>query len=121
MSLRYLKKNRSDKTYHVGVSLLKSNLSNIDMNNGIFTLSWNNIRSAIVYALLTIIVAFALAILQSIISAGSIFGINWKMVVDHATIAVIPLLIAGLSLLKNLLTTNNGSFLGITKVVEPTI
>jgi hypothetical protein len=91
--------------------------------NGLFTLTWANVRSAVVYGLLTLISMFLLSVLQSVLNAGSIFGLDWRHTVDSAVIATIPALIVMVSIGKNLLTDNSGKFLGITKVIpdnEPT-
>lgn len=85
--------------------------------NGIFTLTWSNIRSALVYGLFVLGASFGLAFIQGILNEGSIFGLDWKHIVDTAIIATLPVLIASLSILKNLLTDNSGHFLGLTKVI----
>lgn len=85
--------------------------------NGIFTLTWSNVKSALVYGGLVLLASFGLSFLQSVMQAGSIFGLDWKHIVDTAVIATLPLGIAGLSLLKNWLTDSSGHFLGITKVI----
>jgi len=87
------------------------------MKNGILTLTWANVKSALVYGLLMFATIFMLSILQSVLNAGSIFGLDWKAVVDSAVIATIPTLIAAISILKNLLTDSTGHFLGVTKVI----
>lgn len=83
------------------------------MKNGIFKLDWANIKSALVYGLLWALLAMAIDIEK----AGSIFNIDWKMIVDGGAIAFIA---AVVSLLKNLLTTNQGNFLGVVKVIPET-
>lgn len=85
--------------------------------NGIFTLTWANVKSAIVYGLLVLGVSFALAFAQGVLNAGSIFGLDWKHIVDTSVIATLPILVVSLSLLKNLFTTSSGKFLGMTKVI----
>lgn len=85
--------------------------------NGIFTLTWSNVRSALVYGLLVLGASFALAFTQNVLKAGSIFGLDWKHLIDTAVIATLPILVASLSLLKNLFTTSSGNFLGVTKVI----
>ena len=85
--------------------------------NGIFTLTWSNIKSAIVYGLLALGASFLFAFAQSVLDAGSIFGLDWKHIVDTSVIATIPLLVVALSILKNLFTTSSGNFLGMTKVI----
>lgn len=105
-----------DLTDKVGQSLLEINLKKT-MKNGMFKLDWANIKSAIVYGLLTMAVVFLLSVVESILKAGSIFGIDWRHVTDTATIAALSLFVVGLSLVKNLLTTNTGHFLGVVKVI----
>lgn len=85
--------------------------------NGLFTLTWSNVKSAIVYGALTLGVTFALSVAQSVLNAGSIFGLNWKAIVDSAVIATIPVLIIVISLAKNLLTSSKGNFLGAIEVI----
>lgn len=85
--------------------------------NGLFTLSWSNVKSAVVYGLLTLLVSFALAFAQNVLDAGSIFGLDWKAIVDSAVIATIPTLIILISLGKNFLTDAQGKFLGKTEVI----
>jgi len=82
------------------------------MKNGIGKLSSVNVKSALVYGLLWGL----LAVLLQVQSAGSVFGLNWKDVVDTGVLAVIASVI---SLLKNLFTTNEGNFAGLVQVVEP--
>lgn len=84
---------------------------------GIFTIEWVNVKSAIIYGLMTLMTVFVLSVLQNILDVGSIFGLNWKHIVDTATITTIPTLIMGISLFKNFLTNNKGEFLGVTEVV----
>ena len=84
---------------------------------GLLNLNAANIKSAIVYGVLTLLATFLLAAFQSILQAGSIFGLNWKAIIDSSVIATIPLLITGISIVKNLLTTEKGKFLGVTEVI----
>jgi len=85
--------------------------------NGLFTLTWSNVKSAVIYGLLTLGVTFGLSIAQGVLNAGSIFGLDWKAIVDSAVIATLPVLIATISLAKNLLTTSKGNFLGSVGVI----
>lgn len=82
-----------------------------------FTLSWSNVKSAIVYGLLTLVAVFLFSVAQSVLDVGSIFGLDWKHIVDTAVIATIPSVVTVLSLLKNFLTTNKGKFLGVATVI----
>lgn len=85
--------------------------------NGLFTLTKANIKSALVYGVLTLAVSFALAFAQNVLNAGSVFGLNWKAIIDSSVIATIPVLIALISLGKNLLTDSQGRFLGAATVI----
>lgn len=85
--------------------------------NGLFTLTWSNVKSAVTYGVLTLAVTFALSIAQSVLHAGSIFGLDWKQIVDSAVIGTIPALIVIISLAKNLLTNSKGNFLGAVEVI----
>lgn len=85
--------------------------------NGLFTLTWANVKSAVVYGGLVLATSFVLSVAQSILDAHSIFGLDWKHIVDTAVVATIPVGVAGLSLLKNLLTDSSGHFLGFFKVI----
>ncbi len=85
--------------------------------NGLFTLSWSNVKSAVVYGVLTLLTSFGLAFAQGILNAGSVFGLDWKAIVDSSVIATIPTLIVLISLGKNLLTDAQGKFLGKTTVI----
>lgn len=66
-------------------------------------LDWSNVKSALVYSVL--------AVALYIISKGSVFGLDWKIMVDVAVLGLLT------SLTKNLLTTDNGKFLGVTTVI----
>lgn len=79
------------------------------MNSNFFTLSWKDVKSAIVYGLLIAI----LTVLIFIKTAGSIYSIDWKTALD---MFVISLITSGVSLLKSLLTTSDGKFVGLIKV-----
>lgn len=103
---------RYDATDAVGQSLLKDNLK-FNMQNGLFKVSKENVKSAVVYGLLWGLLVVLLQVQQ----AGSIFGLNWKEIADAGVLAVIAVAI---TLLKNLFTTNAGNFLGLVKVVPPT-
>lgn len=85
--------------------------------NGFLTLTWSNIKSALVYGIITLGAIFLLSVLQSILNAGSIFGLDWKQIVDSAVIATIPALIIVVSLAKNLATDSKGKFLGAVEVI----
>ncbi|MGI9118429.1 MAG: hypothetical protein ACR2IQ_02680 [Minisyncoccia bacterium] len=66
------------------------------------------IKSAIISALLVAIIAT----LGYITTVGSIWKIDWRVIID---VGVMSLTTGLASILKNLLTTGNGKFLGIIK------
>lgn len=72
--------------------------------NGIGVISWINVKSALVYGLL--------AVLMAIIANKSIFGLDWRILVDTAVMGVLT------SFVKNFLTTNDGNFVGVVKVID---
>jgi hypothetical protein len=75
-----------------------------------FTLSWDSIKSAIVYGLLWAILAIALYMIQ----VGDVFALNIKELVNAGVFGFLGIFV---SLIKNLLTTQDGKFLGVTTVV----
>jgi len=81
-------------------------LNNNNMKNGLGKLSVENLQSAIVYGLL--------AVALFVISKGTVFGLDWKALVDVGVLGVLT------SLVKNLLTTDKGNFVGAVKVIPPT-
>jgi hypothetical protein len=83
---------------------------NKNMNNGILKLDWINVKSAIIYGL----VIGVGAVIFYMIKVGTVFALDWKLVVDAFVFGFLG------SLVKNLFTTNNGDFLGIIKVIPPT-
>jgi len=81
--------------------------------NGILKLSWANIWSALVYGLMWGL----LAVFIRISEIGNIFELNWHDLLNVFIMAAIGFLIP---IIKNLLTTDKGNFLGVIKVI-PTI
>ena len=81
--------------------------------NGILTLSWTNCKSALVYGLLSAILAMSLYA----ISIGDVFKLDLHALINSGVFGLLAVLV---SLIKNLLTTNQGNFLGTTKVVDTT-
>jgi len=75
----------------------------------IFNISLTNIKSALVFAILTAVVAMIVYVL----GLGDIFKIEPHTI---ANIGAMSLLNGVLSLLKAFLTNSNGEFLGVTKV-----
>lgn len=84
---------------------------------GFLNLNWANIKSALVYGFMTLAVVFALSVVQSIQAAGTIFGLDWKEIVDKGVVGTMPVLVIAISLLKNILTTDKGKFLGAVTVI----
>lgn len=78
------------------------------MENGILKLDKENIKSALVYGLV-----FGLgAVLLYMLKVGTVFALNWHMMVDAFVFGIIG------SLVKNLFTTNDGKFLGMVNTVS---
>ena len=75
-----------------------------------FKLSKENIKSALVYGLLSGI----LAIFMYALEVGDLFKLDWKALVNAGVFAF---MIAMVSVIKNLLTSDEGKFLGITTVI----
>ena len=84
---------------------------------GLFKLTGANVRSALVYGALFFVLTLFLAVAQNVLNAGTIFGLDWKAIIDSSVVATLPSLIVGLSLLKNLLTNDKGEFLGVAEVI----
>ncbi len=79
---------------------------------GMFSLDANNIRSALVYGILTALMLMAIYV----VGIGDIFKIHYRTLLN---IGVISLLTTFISLVKNLLTNSKGKFAGIVKVISP--
>lgn len=75
-----------------------------------FKLNIANVMSSLVYGLLWGL----LAVFAEISKAGSILNLEWKNLLDVFAMAFIAIVIV---LLKNLLTNDEGKFLGLTKVI----
>lgn len=97
-----------DFTESVGSELLASKLKNKYMN-GIGKLNSGNIKSALVFGVLSAI----LAIGTYVIGVGDIFSIDGKALANAGVFGGINVI---LSLIKRLLTTDEGNFLGAVKV-----
>jgi len=82
-----------------------------------FNLNWANIKSAVVYGLMTLAALFVLSVAQSIQDAGTVFGLDWKGIIDRGVVATIPAIVVVVSLFKNILTTDKGKFLGAVTVI----
>lgn len=97
-----------DKTEEVGQSMLDLQINKNKNMNGIGKLSWVNCKSALVYGL----VIGLLAMSGYAISVGDIWALDWKILVNTGFFAILG------SLVKNILTTNSGNFVGLVKTVE---
>jgi hypothetical protein len=76
-----------------------------NMQNGILKLSWVNVQSALVYGFISLAL--------EIIKVGNIFTLDAKNLANVFVMAILA------SIVKNLLTTNSGTFAGI-KVIDQT-
>ncbi len=85
--------------------------------NGLFTLTWSNVKSAVIYGLMTMIVTFIYVTGSSILSHGSIYGLDWADIVNKGAIATLGILVSFTSIIKNLLTDSKGNFLGVLEVI----
>lgn len=98
-----------DDTAGVGQSILDDKLTYKNyMDNGIGKLSWVNVKSAVIYGLvlgLGAMFAYGLSI-------GDFWALNWHVLLNTGGFALIG------SILKNLLTTNSGNFIGLVKTSE---
>lgn len=79
------------------------------MNTGIFTLNLESFKSALVSALLMAFVATA----GYVIGLGDIFKVEWHALIN---VAVMALLTGFVSLVKNFLTSDSGTFAGSIKI-----
>ncbi len=89
----------------VGSEIIK-NQDNNKMDNGLFKLTKENLYSAVVYG-------FVLAALI-VISKGTVFGLDWKMLVDAFITGALT------SVVKNIFTTSKGNFGGVIPVIPET-
>lgn len=85
--------------------------------NKLFSIDRSNVKSAAVYAVLTIIVTFLFVMLDAVVSNGSIYGLDWSTIIDKSTMAVLGVIVMFVSLLKNFLTNQRGKFLGFLEVI----
>lgn len=73
------------------------------------TLNATNVKSAVVSGLLTALLAMAMYV----IGLGDVFAINTKEITNIGAMALITSIV---SLLKSLLTTDDGKFMGSVEV-----
>lgn len=81
------------------------------MKNNIFSINWTNIKSAFISIVLTAVLAIAVYI----VGVGDIFTLDAHKMANIGALSVLTGLI---SLIKSFLTTDNGRFLGLTKVAD---
>ncbi len=99
-------------TEQVASGLSNNSIKN-KMKNGLFKLNIANLQSAIIYGLLTAILAMSLYV----ISVGDIFALDFKALANAGAFGLLNVIV---SLVKNLLTNDEGNFLGVVKVAPPT-
>ncbi len=87
------------------------------MKNGLFKLTWENIKSGAIYGILMLVSTIVLSIAQQVLEAKTFLGLNWLAIIDSSAVATLPLVIVVVSYVKNLLTTSDGKFLNATEVI----
>lgn len=85
-----------------------------------FKLNWANVKSAFIYGVLAMLGGALLAVVNAIMDAGTIFGLDWKVILDKGAMAALGAFVASLSIIKNLLTNDKGKFLGAIEVIPKT-
>lgn len=75
----------------------------------IFTINWVNIKSALVSALITAVLAIA----GYIIGIGDVFKLDLHTLINVASISGLTALV---SIIKSYFTTNDGNFLGAISI-----
>lgn len=90
------------------------------MNYGLLKISWVNIQSAVVYGVVSMFFAAIITVGNAIKDHGSIFGLDWHNIIDTTAMVVLSIFVALTSVIKNLLTTEKGNFLGSIKVIPDT-
>ena len=83
---------------------------NNNMENGIFKLNWVNVKSALIYGLIFGLVA----VVGYMLKVGTVFALDWHILVDSFVFGFLG------SVIKNLLTTSEGNFVGLVKVIPKT-
>lgn len=76
-------------------------------------INWTTIKSA----LITGVLMGLFVIITEMISAKSVYGLAWSTLINDGIIAFLTIIA---SLLRSLLTTPSGNFVGLVKVTEPT-
>lgn len=75
-------------------------------NNNMFNLSWGNVKSALITALVTAVLGMA----GYIVGVGDLFKLDGHALINVGTLSALNAIV---SLLKNFLTTDRGAFLGV--------
>lgn len=94
-------------TESVGSALLVEDYKH--MESGIGKLDWVNIKSALVFGILSAVLAMGMYV----VGVGDIFALDGKALANAGVFGGLNTL---LSLLKSLLTTDSGNFVGAVKV-----
>lgn len=79
------------------------------MNTGIFTLNWESFKSALVSAVIMTVIAVA----GYVIGLGDLWKIEFHAIIN---IGVMAFLTGLVSLIKNFLTSDSGTFAGSVKI-----
>lgn len=87
------------------------------MKNGIFTLELANFKSAIMQGAVAMVLGAGVAVAKYVYDAGTIFGLDWHLLIDKGAMAALGIFIAIVSLTTSALTTKKGNFLGAVKTV----
>lgn len=90
------------------------------MENGIGKINWINVKSALVNGVCAMVLFFVISVVASVLQHNSIFGIDWKDVIDKGVMAALAVFAVMLSLFRNFFTTNDGNFAGVVKVIQDT-
>lgn len=83
--------------------------SNFHYNRIMFTLTWSNIKGALVSGA----IMGALAIGLYVIGLGDVFAIQWKPLINAGILSALTTIV---SLVKSFLTTDRGNFVGAIEV-----
>lgn len=87
------------------------------MENGLFKIEGEQVKAAIVYGVVAMVCGAVLAVGNYVLDAGTIFGLDWKMIVDKGALAALGAFVTAVTFIASLLTTKKGNFLGAVKVV----
>ncbi len=95
-------------------NLTQSNSMN---TSGIGKINWTNVKSAMVNGVCAAFLFFLISIVASIIEHRSIFGLDWKHIIDTGIMAALGVFAVMLSFFRNFFTTSEGNFAGVVKVI----